>query len=408
MRIARTHQGKKQQAQAALELVQQQVRYIFVGLDGGNLKPATAEETWQRRYGDCKGKTALLLTLLRELGIEAEGVLVNNSGSDDALDTRLPSPVFFDHVLVRANIDGTTYWLDGTLPAVIEVSEKPLIPYRWILPLSDKGSNLVAVRPETFRLPQEMGLYEIDARAGFEQPARIIDTNVKRGVAGLTEYLQLSTVPPQQLKAAFQNAMGGNGQWNEIDDVVYHYDRTTRASILKVIGSGPVDWDDKKNGRYDLALPGGGFSPPERRQRASGDDQAAPFYNEPDYSCYATTVRLPADTDLDNWGFNTTFDTTIYGRLYYRMIERRDDHTIRMVRGSRIEQSELSPEMVSRDNDRLEKFDNSKAIISYDPNSVMTPWGNLSSVPATYEIDWTSPSAPCLPRDVLIAEEVAM
>lgn len=80
-------------AAAALKLVQQDVRYIYIGLNGGNLSPATAEETWQRRYGDCKAKTVLLLALLRELGIEAEAVLVNNSGADDGLDERLPRTV---------------------------------------------------------------------------------------------------------------------------------------------------------------------------------------------------------------------------------------------------------------------------------------------------------------------------
>src|SRR5690606_29278685 len=82
-RIAAAHEGKLARAQAALELVQQQVRYIYVGLNGGNFVPAGADETWSRRYGDCKGKTALLLALLRELGIEAEAVLVNNTGLDD-------------------------------------------------------------------------------------------------------------------------------------------------------------------------------------------------------------------------------------------------------------------------------------------------------------------------------------
>lgn len=91
-RIAAGSPGKLARAAAALKLVQQDVRYIYVGLDRGNLTPATAEETWQRRYGDCKGKTALLLALLGEMGIEAAPVAVNNSGTDDGLDERLPSP----------------------------------------------------------------------------------------------------------------------------------------------------------------------------------------------------------------------------------------------------------------------------------------------------------------------------
>jgi transglutaminase-like putative cysteine protease len=91
-RIARAHSDPLERAGAALKLVQQEVRYVYVGLSGGNLTPATAEETWQRRYGDCKGKTALLLALLAELGIDAEPVLASNGGADDGLDERLPSP----------------------------------------------------------------------------------------------------------------------------------------------------------------------------------------------------------------------------------------------------------------------------------------------------------------------------
>ena len=106
-RIVAAHKGSLDRASEALKLVQQQVCYIHVGLDGGNLMPATADETWRRRYGDCKGKTTLLLALLAEMGIPAEAVLVSNSGADDGLNERLPNPGNFDHVLVRARIDGT-------------------------------------------------------------------------------------------------------------------------------------------------------------------------------------------------------------------------------------------------------------------------------------------------------------
>lgn len=129
-----------------------------------------------------------------------------------------------------------------------------------------------------------------------------------------------------------------------------------------------------------------------------------PFYNELNFSCYATTVRLPNGTKTENWGFNSVFDKVIYGRLYYRMMELRDDGTIRMVRGSRIEDQEISPVRANRDNERLRDFDNSKAYISYDPGRTFKPWGKLNSVPATYEFDWIGPQAPCLPDDILKSE----
>src|SRR3546814_9438682 len=80
--------------------------------------------------------------LLARLGIEAEAVLANNSGGDDGLDERLPNPGMFDHVLVRARIDGKTYWLDGTLPPVAGPGATPAIAYRWILPLTEAGGAL--------------------------------------------------------------------------------------------------------------------------------------------------------------------------------------------------------------------------------------------------------------------------
>lgn len=400
-RIATQNSDPHSRMQAALELVQRQVRYVYIGLHGGNYTPADADTTWQRRYGDCKGKTAMLLALLSELGIEARAVLVSNNGVDDGLDERLPSPDLFDHVLVQAQLDGETWWLDGTFPDVIEARTRPFLPYRWVLPLSNSGSDLEQVSYAPPPLPLDMGIHEIDARAGFDQPARTVSTTVKRGIDGLAEYMTFSALTDAQLEAAFASNLIGGPHWDSIEDVSYRYDRKTQASILTIAGTGPVDWDDYSGGRYSLSLPGGGFSPPERRQRAADQDQNAPYYSAPGYSCYATTVRLPQDTKLQNWGFNSVFDTMIYGKTYYRMMERRDDHTIRMVRGSRLERAEISPATAAKDNERLERFDNSKANIGYDPKDTKTPWGRLRPVPAVYEFDWTSENAPCLPPDLM-------
>ena len=79
-RIAATSNDPAVRTEAALRLVEDGVRYVYVGLEGGNYRPATADETWRRRYGDCKAKTVLLIALLHELGIEAEPILVASSG----------------------------------------------------------------------------------------------------------------------------------------------------------------------------------------------------------------------------------------------------------------------------------------------------------------------------------------
>ena len=319
-RIAAAHAMPLDRAAAALKMVQQDIRYIYVGLNGGNLTPASADQTWERRYGDCKAKTALLLALLRELGIEAEAVLVNNGDSLDGLGERLPSPRMFDHVLVRARIDGKVYWMDGTLPAVAPPALAPIVPYQWLLPLTEPGSGLEQILWKPASRPDEITLYEIDARQGFDKPARITSTSIKRGIEGIEQEMQFATVTPGQLLESFrQNAIGNTFQ--TIEDVTWRYDVKAQASILKIVGTGTVDWDDDGDGIKSLALPGGGFNPPEKRIRASQQDQALPFYNKPEFDCFVTTVRLPLATKAQQWSHKDDIDNHMFGRAYYRAFD---------------------------------------------------------------------------------------
>ncbi len=393
-RIAAAHTQPLERAAAALKLVQQDVRYIYVGLGNGNLTPATAEETWQRRYGDCKGKTALLLGLLARLGIEAEAVLANNEGTDDGLDERLPNPGMFDHVLVRARIDGTVYWLDGTLPAVVPPGAAPAIPYRWVLPLTAQGSPIQNLEWRPAKRPDEITLIEIDARAGFDQPARVTNTTIARGVAGLQQQVQLSGLAPDQLLTGMRQQIVGS-TWQTVDDVKWRYDLKAGASILTISGTWELDWDDDGDGGRSLALPGGGFNPPEKRMRSADQNQDLPFYKAPEYDCRVTTLRLPTTTNATNWTFKSGFDTRIFGMNYYRAFDVRDG-SIRMIRGLRVEQQEIDAASARQDNGRIASFDNSKAWVFYSPDGGGLPDPSRKVVPTTYDIDWTADIVPCL------------
>jgi transglutaminase-like putative cysteine protease len=393
-RIAATNPRPLDRASAALKLVQQDVRYIYVGLNGGNLTPATAEETWQRRYGDCKGKTALLLALLRELGIDAEPVLANNGGGDDGLDERLPNPGMFDHVLVRARIDGVQYWLDGTMPPVVPPRSRPVLPYKWVLPLTEKGSAIEHLEWRPAKTPDQITLIEMDARGGFEQQARVKNTTIIRGIPGLQQQVQFSGLTHDQLLNAFRQQLVGN-TWRMIDDVQWRYDPKAEASILTINGSWVIDWDDDGHGLKSVALPGGGFSPPDRRGRPADQNQDLPYYNKPSYDCSVTTVRLPATTKPTQWSFKTSYNTRIFGRNYYRAFEIRDG-SIRMIRGSRIELQEIDAATARKDDERITKFDNSMGWIFYDPRGNALPDNGDKNIPATYDVDWATDDRACL------------
>jgi hypothetical protein len=336
----------------------------------------------------------MLLGLLAELGIEAEPVLASNSGADDGLNERLPSPGLFDHVLVRARIGGSEYWLDGTMPPVAGPGAAPVMPYRWVLPVTARGSSIEHRPWRPADRPDKVSLYEIDARAGFGRPARITTTTIVRGIKGLEQQVQLSGLAPSQLLSTLRQQLVGD-TWQMIEDARWRYDAKAQASVLTISGTGAVDWDDDGGGARSLTLPGGGFNPPDRRVRPAEQDQDLPYYNAPEYSCHVTTVRLPEATKASHWSFNSPFDARLFGQNYYRAFDLREG-AIRMVRGFRVEKQEIDAAPARRDNARIAAFDNSMASISYRPSRQTPAAGSGRRVPATYEIDWTVDNVPCL------------
>lgn len=98
---------------AALELVQSQVRYFSVSLGESSHKPTQPDAVLQRRFGDCKDKALLLVSLLKQAGIKSNPVLLSVSRRK-GLDTSLPSPIDFDHAIVQAVLGGKSYYLDPT------------------------------------------------------------------------------------------------------------------------------------------------------------------------------------------------------------------------------------------------------------------------------------------------------
>ncbi|WCN07455.1 DUF3857 domain-containing transglutaminase family protein [Marinomonas mediterranea] len=98
---------------AALDFVQEEIRYLGIELGLNSHLPHSPDEVIQHRYGDCKDKTQLLVSLLKKLNITAYPALVSwDKGS--GVDLYAPSPGVFDHVITYVELDGQAYWLDPT------------------------------------------------------------------------------------------------------------------------------------------------------------------------------------------------------------------------------------------------------------------------------------------------------
>src|SRR5690606_24767377 len=112
-------------------------------------------DTWQMRYGDCKAKSLLLASILRELGIEADVVVVSTNLGDAVVDL-LPLPGAFNHMIVKARIGGEDYWLDGTSSGgrLATIGEVP--NFEHALPIVEGGADLQVIEPRWQTTPDRM------------------------------------------------------------------------------------------------------------------------------------------------------------------------------------------------------------------------------------------------------------
>ena len=266
-RIKREARDPLPRAALALQLVQDQVSYLMDGMNGGNYLPQSPEQTWQLRYGDCKAKSLLLVAILREMGIEAEVVLVRSS-QGDVVAEMLPLPVAFDHAIVRAVIGGEDYWLDGTsagtrLDTIDEVPD-----FAYALPIRSGGADLMPLRQ---RLPKTLDRtlrVTYDYRAGVDMPA-VVEAEVEaRGVMGAAIRAKATeTDAKKRLDYASEylgDLLGDTFLYNA--DITYD----ERSGIARIKGTGVLysPWQfERERGSLALDLPSTGleFNPDRAR-----------------------------------------------------------------------------------------------------------------------------------------------
>jgi hypothetical protein len=141
--IAAGEGGILQQTEKAIQLVQDQCRYVAVDGELDGQPPTAPEVVARRRYGDCKDLSVLLMVLLKRLGLEARLVLVNTKFRK-SLAGLLPMPSLFDHIVVEYKARGETRWVDATAKGQGGGSLNRIISDFGVgLPVVRNGSDLI-------------------------------------------------------------------------------------------------------------------------------------------------------------------------------------------------------------------------------------------------------------------------
>lgn len=171
-----------QRVAAAFRLVQERIRYMGIEIGAGGYLPRAPSLVWSRRFGDCKDKALLLVSMLTEMGVSADVVLVHNRRGADLAD-HPPSPYAFNHAIVRVRGGNGDYFLDPT--DVLQGGVGPdiaTLDFVWALPLSEGSDALVAVPRPKSNQPEYEVISRYDfAAEGTVHVAELTETTIYRG-----------------------------------------------------------------------------------------------------------------------------------------------------------------------------------------------------------------------------------
>lgn len=317
---------------AAYRWVAQDFRYVSMSLGDGSYQPRTPREVFESRFGDCKDKTTLFVSLARRLGLTAYPVLVSSDGDVDSLQ---PTLTQFDHVIPAVVYGGATHYFDVT---------SALLPYGDV-PSDLQGSvglALPASGPKVVVIPaspadsnwhdyQVVGAFTPDG--GFTGRLTITATGTEQGdlrdeLAGLgqKEPADRAEQLRKQVTQLYATAVVDSERYNDGNDLAAPATLTVWFTATRVVGQ-------VEGAKYYFNLPFGRFSNPENLSRLNDEGQRrfpidVAQVNSPSIYRTVMEVALPA-----GWRAELPRDVSVQGPFgYYRARYSQTGRTLRVAR----------------------------------------------------------------------------
>lgn len=168
---------RDEKAAAILDYLNHEVRYTGVEFGENSIVPHSPTETLKQKYGDCKDKSSLLVTMLRAAGIPAYVALLDAGFGEDISPT-LPGMGMFDHAIVY--VPGSPdLWIDTT-DEYARLGQTPN---------ADQGRLALVARPETEGLiktpvatsSENLVVEKREFYLAENGPARVVEITEPRG-----------------------------------------------------------------------------------------------------------------------------------------------------------------------------------------------------------------------------------
>lgn len=101
----------KEKTEAIYDYVKREIRYVSIDMGSSGYEPAPAREVFENKYGDCKDKSTLLISMLKSAGIPAYYVLIPTNTTRNLIKD-FPFPLQFNHCIVAIENEKGYHFID--------------------------------------------------------------------------------------------------------------------------------------------------------------------------------------------------------------------------------------------------------------------------------------------------------
>jgi tetratricopeptide (TPR) repeat protein len=283
--------GKTTEAEkirAVYDYVSTKFRYISISLGQGRYAPHAASEVLANQFGDCKDKHTLLSALLQAAGIDAYPALISSTMK---IDSGMPTPALFDHVITAVPQNGSFLWLDTT-PGVAPFALLERALRDKLALVVSAGNKAVLVKTPAdppFPFFQHFTMTAtLDSAGTFEGKSRV----ELRGDAELLLRQAFRDTPQTSWKDLVQAYSAASGFGGTVNDVAAADSNDTSAPFWFTYSYHRPNYGDWENHRITLPFPRIGL--PELTKEETESSATLPLGPKQELA-YEARITLPSD-----------------------------------------------------------------------------------------------------------------
>jgi tetratricopeptide (TPR) repeat protein/transglutaminase-like putative cysteine protease len=220
--------GKKSAAEkeaAIVDYLDREVRYTGIEFGEAAIMPHDPAETLAKKYGDCKDKATLLVTMLRAAGIPANVALLSVEARID-VPPDLPGMGMFDHAIVY--VPGKDpIWIDAT-DRYAQLGQIPMGDQGRLALITSASTTVLMKTPES--TSKDNGLKETrEFTLTDNGPANVVEVTEPKGIYA-SGYRQYYADKPD---SDTRDGLRGYVQAEYVSDDLTKVDRTDPADLSR-------------------------------------------------------------------------------------------------------------------------------------------------------------------------------